>query len=100
MGRLLDLSRSSNFFESSDSITEKFQPQSDFLDRRVLKKRNRASRASARTDFMNHFNLFPFVLSLSKDSEEVFQQPVFRDSSTCAKGITLVEISSLSGSQV
>jgi taurine transport system substrate-binding protein len=24
---------------------------------------------------MNHFNLFPFVLSLSKDSERVFQQP-------------------------
>ena len=28
---------------------------------------------------MNHFNLFPFVLSLSKDSEEVFKQPVFTD---------------------
>ena len=31
MGRLLGLSQCSNFFESSDSITEKFQPQSDFL---------------------------------------------------------------------
>ena len=44
------------------------------------KKRNRASRASARTDFIDHFHLFPFVtsinsvqaLSLSKDSERVF----------------------------
>ena len=43
---------------------------------------------------MNHFNLFPFVLSLSKDSEEVFQQPVFRDSRV--KNY-LGEISSLSG---